>query len=461
MKCINLSPHILKHFRPILKAIINNRFFRIVIKGGRSSGKSFFIAMALIIYVCVNNRSVIAILSTKIDVQKRLDNVFIRALDVLGLSKNFRYVSTKHEFIKLNADGSDSKVSIVCTGAIDPEQLKGITPKAGSWGVLWVEEATNFDNIKQIKNLESSIGRGNIYGFTSIISYNPRQSTSHPLNLEFNNVKEDDELISFEKDDETLTSTRITLTNIDDELKLEQLVFHCTYKELIKQGHIDFISPTDLVDIKYGEEHNTEYWHWYYLGEACGSDSLNVFRNIKSWTFNKELLNNNCQRGIDFSNGGSDDYHFGTWWYDREHNDLYCLGELRLPSSASIEDLAVGVKHQMDGNFPIYTDGAVPTFTKQLCNAGLRAMTAKKGPDSKYAGVMWLKSLNSIYIDEGYTPHTWREFNTYEYKIDKKTEEVLPELKDGNDHSIDSCRYAESQNIRDTFYVRGRVYTDN
>ena len=461
MKVIDLSGHILKHFRPLLKAILNNKYFRMVIKGGRTSGKSFFIAMAMIIYVCVNNRSVIAILSTKIDVQKRLDNVFIKALDILGLSNNFRYISTKHEFIKLNSDGTDSKVSIVCTGADDPERLKGITPKQGSWGLLWIEEATNFDNIKQIKNLESSIGRGDIHGFTSIISYNPRQSTSHFLNLEFDTVKDGDELLSYSRDDETLTSTKNILTTIDDDLKLEQLIFHCTYKELIKQGFISFISPTDLVDIKYGEEHNTEYWRWYYLGEACGSDSLNVFRNIKQWTYNKTLINNNCQRGIDFSNGGSDPYHFGSWWYDREHNSLYCLGELVLPGSASIEDLVMGVKKNMDGNFPIYTDGAVPTFTKQLCNAGLRATCAKKGPDSKYAGVMWLKSLTAIYIDEGHTPHTWREFTTYEYKIDKRTEEVLPELKDGNDHSIDCCRYAESPNIRDTFYVRGRVYTDN
>ena len=461
MNCVNLSPHILKHFRPLLKAIINNKYFRMVIKGGRSSGKSVFIAMCLIIYTCVNNRSVIAILSTKIDVQKRLDNVFLKALDILGLSKYFRYVSTKHEFIKLNKDGTDSNVSIICTGADDPERLKGISPKTGSFGILWIEEATNFDNIKQIKNIESSIGRGDIYKFTSIISYNPRQSSSHFLNMEFENVNEEDELISYEKDEETLTSSKVILTTINEDLKLEQLIFHCTYKELIKQGHINFISPTDLVDIKYGEEHDTEYWHWYYLGEACGSDELNVFRNVKAWKFNKELLNNNCQRGIDFSNGGSDPYHFGTWFYDRQNNDLYCLGELRLPSSASIEDLAVGVKRQMDGNFPVYTDGAVPTFTKQLCNAGLRAMTAKKGPDSKYAGVMWLKSLNNIYIDETLCPHTWREFTTYEYKIDKRTEEVLPELKDGNDHSIDTCRYAESTNIRDTSYVRGRVYTDN
>jgi PBSX family phage terminase large subunit len=460
MKQINLSSHILKHFRKVLDYILKNKFFRIVIKGGRSSGKSFFIAMALIIYVCVRDRSVIAILSTKIDVQKRLDNVFLRALEVLGLSDNFRYVSTKHEFIKLNADGTDSKVSIVCTGADDPERLKGVTPKKGSWGVLWIEEATNFNNIKQIKNIESTIGRGDIYNFTSIISYNPRQSTSHHLNVEFNNVKEGDELVSYEIDEETLTSSRVTLTEVNDELRLEQLVFHCTYKELIKQGHIDFISPTDLVDIKYGEEHDTEYWHWYYLGEACGSDTLNVFRNVTAWNFDDKLLANKIDRAVDFSNGGSDDYHYGAWYYDSQHNDLYCMDELRLPGSAGMKELAVGIKNQMQGNYFIWTDSAVPEFTNQLNNAGIRAAGAKKGKDSRYAGIMWLRSLNHIYIDDKVAPHTWREFTTYEYKVDKKTEEVLPEIPDGNDHSIDACRYAECVNIRDTRYYRGKEMTD-
>lgn len=458
MKRIDLSQHILKHFRGLLQDILNNKYFRTVIKGGRSSGKSFFIAMAIIIYVCTKQRSAVCILSDKVNVTKRLDNVFLKALKVLGLDKNFRYVSTKHTFILLNKDGSDSDVEIVCTGTDDPEKLKGLQPRRGSWALLWLEEATGFPNIKQIKNIESTIGRGDIHGFTSIISYNPRQSTSHFLNVEFENVKEGDELISYEKNEETLTSKKEILTVVDDELSLVQCVFHCTYKELIAQGHREFISPTDLVDIKYGEENNTEYWHWYYLGEACGSDSLNVFRNITAWSIDKALFNNRVDRGLDFSNGGSDPYHFGEWYYDRENNDLYCMSEYRLGGSAGMEELAVGVKRKMEGNFLVYTDSAVPEFTRQLNNAGIRATGAKKGKDSRYAGIMWLRSLRHIYIDERECPHTWREFTTYEYKIDKKTEEVLPEIPDGNDHSIDTCRYAENVNIRDSYFVRGKVY---
>ena len=462
MKYIDLSSFVLKHFRKVFNAIINNKYFRIVVKGGRSSGKSFLIAMAIIIYVLTNKKSCISIVRTKIDVTKRLDNVFLKALELLGLEKKFRYVSTKHTFILLNKNGTDSKIEIVCTGADDPESLKGVQPKTGSWGILWIEEATNFVNIKKIKNIESTMGRGDIKHFTSIISYNPRQSTSHFLNIEFENVKEGDELVSYDKDDETYTSTKIikTVVEVDgqNDLVLEQCVFHCTYKELIKQGRIDLISPTDLVDIKFGEEHQTEYWKWYYLGLACGSDNLNVFRNVCAWNYDEAMANKQVDRGLDFSNGGADPFAYTAWYYDSQNNDLYCLDEFGLGGSSSIEDVAFMIKQHNPVNLNVFTDGAVPQFTRQLCSAGIRAAGAKKGPDSRMAGIFWLKSVNHIYIDESRCPNTWREFTTYEYKIDKKTEEVLPDIPDGKDHWIDSTRYALSLKIRDMTYVRKQLY---
>lgn len=463
---IDIGNLILEHFKKLFFNILYNKFFRVVIKGGRSSGKSFFIALAVIIYACVRKKSCLCCLSDKVNVAKRLDNVFIKAFGYLGLVKDvhYRYIQTKHEFIILNKHRKDTLVSIVCTGTDDAEKLKGIQPKQGNWGLLWIEEATGFRNIKQIKNIESSVGRGDINNFTSIISYNPRQSTSHFLNLEFNNINDEDTILEEFNNEDTLTSYVVKDSTIDingKELRLKQCIFHCTYKELIKQGHADYISPTDLVDIKAGEKTNSEYYRWYYLGEACGSSTLNVFRNIHDINYDdelyKRLLSNNCKRGLDFSNGGDDPYHYGCWYYDRESNSIYCLSELRLPGSAGITDLCSGVKSMMDGNFQIYTDSAVPEFTRQLQNAGVRANGAKKGKDSRYAGIFWLKSLNNIYISKKLTPWTFKEFSNYEYKIDKATEEVLPEIPDGNDHSIDSCRYAFCYDIRDTFYVRSNT----
>lgn len=445
---VNLSENILPHFKQLFKDIINNKYFRVVVKGGRSSAKSVFVAIAIIVGVMTHKRSAIALVRTKVDVAKRLDNVFIKALTFLGLRDYFRYVETKHTFILLDAEGNDTDVAIYCTGADDPERLKGITPKSGSFLYLWIEEATNFANIKAIKNLESSMGRGDILHFTSIISYNPKQNTSHFLNQEFENIKDTDEMVSLEEDEETGTKTRVTNTVIDDDLVLQQCVFHCTYKGLIKHGHRDWISPTDLVDIKHGEANNTEYYRWYYLGEVCGQDSVNVFRNIKDWDGDLDKLNiTSIDRGLDCSNGGPDPWSYGEWYFDKANRNLYCLSEFYLGGEATIEDIATNIKRINKLNQNFYIDSAVPTFRRMLEKQGVHPLPAKKGKDSVRAGILWLQSLNGIYFCERLTPRHRKEFMEYEFITDKY-DEVTTELPDKNNHGIDECRYANSIHIK-------------
>lgn len=448
MKKINLSNFILPHFKQLFKDILKHTYFRVVVKGGRSSGKSVFIAMCLIICAMTHKRSSIAIVRTKVDVAKRLDNVFLKALNILGIKEHFRYVSTKHEFILKDKNGNDTDVVIYCTGADDPERLKGITPKFGSFEILWIEEATNFDTIKAIKNIESSIGRGDILNFTSIISYNPKQNSSHFLNLEFENINEFDEPLSYDVDEETLTKVRVTNSKIDDDLILKQCVFHCTYKSLIKYGHRDWISPTDLVDIKTGEITNSEYYRWYYLGDVCGSDTINVFRNIKDWDGDLSKLNiTSIDRGLDCSNGGPDPWCYMETYFDNKNKRLYLLDESFLGGESTIQSVANSIKaiNKLNQNF--YIDSAVPTFRRQLCVYNVNPVPAKKGKDSVRAGVLWLQSLEGIYICEKRTPRAKREFCNYEYIVDKY-DEVTTELKDKDNHSIDSVRYANSIHIK-------------
>lgn len=63
------------------------------------------------------------------------------------------------------------------------------------------------------------------------------------------------------------------------------------------------------------------------------------------------------------------------------------------------------------------------------------------------AGILWLKSLNHIFIDKRRCPRTYKEFKEYEYMIDKN-DEITSELVDSNNHCIDSCRYALCMKIK-------------
>ena len=68
-----------------------------------------------------------------------------------------------------------------------------------------------------------------------------------------------------------------------------------------------------------------------------------------------------------------------------------------------------------------------------------------KGGGLKLGGIEWLASRSNIYIDPVRCPIAWQEFTTYEWKKDRNGEVISPNVPvDGNDHTIDSCRYAIS-----------------
>lgn len=451
VKEINLDNFILPSYKKLFYELINFEYLRAVIKGGRSSGKSVLISILIVVGTLTHKRSALCVLSTKVDVQKRLDNVINKTIDMLGLKDYFRYVTTKHTFILLDSLGNDTDVEIVCTGCDDPERLKGVSAKRGSFWALWCEEATNFKNIKQIKNIESSVGRGDLKHFVSIISYNPRQNSSHFLNKEYENISDD--IISRHENKETHGSKLVTSCDFDlnDEIsfKFKQVIFHCTYKSIIKYGHVDWISPTDLVDIQRGERDNSEYYRWYYLGEVVGSANVNVFRNIAVWDGDFDKINiTKIYRGLDVGNGGEDPWHYIEVFFNKKNMDLYILREFRDKGGDNIIDrVADGIKHINKLNMQFYIDSAVPTFASLLRNKKLNPLAVKKIPGSVDAGILWLQNLHAIYICKATCPHTFKEFSEYEYIIDKY-EEITSELPDKDNHSIDAVRYACNMLIR-------------
>lgn len=440
---VDLDKHVLPSFKKLFNSLINFEFFRAIIKGGRSSGKSVFISILVIIGTLTKKRSAVCVLSTKTDVQKRLDNVIKSTLSILGLSDYFRYVQTKHTFILKDSNGNDSDIEIICTGVDDAERIKGIKAKSGSFWCLWIEEATNFRNIKQIKTIESSVARGDLLHFVSIISYNPRQSSSHYLNKEYENVT--DGVIAQYSNEETHGSKVISEFQLEDfgDYKFKQVVFHCTYKALIKYGHVEWIAATDLVDIHIGEKTNSEYYRWYYLGEVVGQDSINVFRNVKDWNGNKDNLNiQHIDRGMDLGGGGPDPFHYVESYFDKKERNLYILNEYRDKGGDTIlKRVAENVRRINPHNLRFKIDSADPLIATQLRQEHLQPVSVRKFHGSIDAGILWLQSLQGIYICKQITPYTYKEFSEYEYKIDRY-EEITNELPDKNNHSIDAVRYA-------------------
>lgn len=88
----------------------------------------------------------------------------------------------------------------------------------------------------------------------------------------------------------------------------------------------------------------------------------------------------------------------------------------------------------------ITADSARPETISYMSARGFNIRRAVKGAESVEEGVEFMKS-HDIVVHPRCT-HTIDELDTYAYKVDKLTEEVLPELADRDNHVIDACRYA-------------------
>jgi phage terminase large subunit len=90
--------------------------------------------------------------------------------------------------------------------------------------------------------------------------------------------------------------------------------------------------------------------------------------------------------------------------------------------------------------WPIRADSARPETIDHLRRHGFPKITSSsKGKNSIIEGVEFIKSFDVIIHPR--CKHVVDEFALYSYKVDAKTDEILPEIADGSDHCIDALRY--------------------
>ena len=432
---------IIPSFRDVSKDIINADIDRAILKGGRSSTKSQVAADSIVIGCMTNKASAVCLVKYGNKIEERLVNTFQFAIQSLGVSRWWKLRKSPFEYVLLNKSGKETDVSIKFTGCDNADMLKSYKARGGKpFRYVWFEEATNFSGIKEINNIVQTMARGT-GKHCVILSYNPPMSTSNWVNKEFDapcgkvlgyNSNSYEEEIEFELDGVMCKS--------------RQVVHHSTYLDVIDAGHKDWLGLTFIGQAESSKLNNKKMYDWAYLGKVVGTDA-NVFGNISDWDGTGTENLRTLSRGLDCSNGGSDPWAYSTVAYDKINNDLYIMDEFILGGGASIEDVAINIRKYNKYNMGVYIDSAVPTFRKLLMKEGLNIIPAKKGRDSVEAGILWLKSLNHIYINKVTCPNCYREFKNYEYIMDED-DNVTSELPDKDNHFIDSLRYALCMSIK-------------
>jgi len=89
----------------------------------------------------------------------------------------------------------------------------------------------------------------------------------------------------------------------------------------------------------------------------------------------------------------------------------------------------------------IYADSAGPAYIRFLRDRGFSGIRkCKKGPGSVENGIAKMKSFDIVVHPS--CVHALDELRTHRYRMDPKTEEILAEFVDDQNHVIDAVRYA-------------------
>ena len=371
--------------------------------GGRGSGKSSFAALCVVTRL-LRDREASCIVYRRVAATLR-DSVYAciaRMIERMGLTPLFRFGRSPLE-IELRATGQ----RILFRGADDPLKSKSIALKKGYFALLWFEELSEFSCAADVRSIIQSVMRGK--NGQVILSYNPPPSARHWVNIEARAERPD------------------------------RLVHKSSYSDMPPGWLGDrFISEAQAL-----KNTNPRAYANEYLGEVTGTGG-SVFENLELRRItDAELMSfDRFFSGLDFGFAVDPDA-LTVWAYDARQRRLYAADEFVM-SRTGIDALAREVKKRAIGC--VYCDSADPRMIAELRARGINAAAVKKGPGSREHGFRWLQSLSAIVIDERRTPAIAREFCGFEYARDKNGD-FIADYPDGDDHTIDSARYALSMLI--------------
>lgn len=414
MTQIKLSKVFTKSFINLHKIIKNEDYLKYVLKGGRASGKSSFIAQEIILDIIKYPIAVLCVRKVGNTLQESCYEQIKEAIDQLNLNNYF-----KLNISPLKITYMPRGNSIIFRGADDPAKIKSIKMAKYPIARLWIEELAEFKTEDEVSMIENSILRGELDGdlkYKFYYSYNPPKRKQSWVNKRYE-------------------------TNF---LPQNTFVHHSCYLDN------PYISKAFREEAEHIKETKPLKYRWEYLGEPIGSgvvpfDNLE-FREIST----RELLNfDNIRQGIDWGYA-NDPFAFIRLYYDKTRRKIYIFDEIyqvKLSNRKAFE--LINKRGYRDCK--IIADSAEPKSVDEMRSYGLRVEGARKGQGSVEYGEKWLDDLEAIVIDPKRCPFTAKEFENIDYAVDKDGN-PKNRLEDKDNHAIDAIRYALSEDMRGNLF---------
>lgn len=392
-------------FAPVVFDIQEHGHTEYVFPGGRGSTKSSFISLEVIDLIMTNDQMHAVVMRQVADTMRSsVYQQILWAIEALGLSDEFHPTVSPMEITRISTGQK-----IYFRGADDPGKVKSIKVPFGYIGILWLEELDQFVGPESVRKIEQSVIRGGDVAYI-FKSFNPPKSASNWAN----------KYIKIPK--------------------ASRLVVESNYL----QAPPKWLGKPFLDEAEFLKEVNPDAYENEYMGVANGSGG-SVFDNvtIRAITDDEIAQFDHILNGVDWG-WYPDLYAFTRSHYDPARHTLYVWQEYTCNKQSNRQTADKLIELGITGNDLITCDSAEEKSVGDYKAYGLLARGAEKGPGSREYSFKWLQSLREIVIDNARCPVSAQEFLDYEYERDKDGN-VISGYPDGDDHCIDSVRYATNR----------------
>jgi len=229
------------------------------------------------------------------------------------------------------------------------------------------------------------------------------------------------------------------------------------YTEILpNRDDVEFITLTyldnealDEIVIREIESHknNKNWWTVYGLGQLGVIES----RIYKDWQFVDEIpFEARLERyGLDFGYSNDPTAIVAVYYY----NGGYILDEVTY-EKGMLNDRIAGVLKNVDKAL-IIADQSEPKSIDEIRLHGLTILPCQKGPGSINRGIGWVQQ-QKISVTKR-SVNLIKEYRNYLWITDEKTDQILNEAQDFDNHAMDALRYAIAS-IKDPNQMNAHVH---
>lgn len=295
---------------------------------------------------------------------------------------------------------------IIFRGLDKAKKTKSIKASKGYFKYLWFEELDEFSGIEEIRTVQQSVLRGGSK-FVVFKTFNPPISRSNWANVYVEEPRDD--------------SYR--------------------HKSDYRSVPVEWLGQQFFDDAEHLKKTNPRAYQHEYLGLPVGLGT-NIFELLEIRTIPDEEIQKyqSVYQGQDWG-WYPDPKAFIRVAYVPNQDKVILLDEL---GGCKIRNTSMANQIKKKG----YDDYSISCGVDEeesiidFRDAGLPARRAIVTPGSRKYTFEWLQ-CRTLVIDPARTPRAYKEIINYEHEVDSNGE-VIADYPDGNDHWIDSLRYATS-----------------